>query len=354
MAVSTDPATPRLASPRPAVPQSGHAGRIGRALDRLARASVLLVDDEPRIRIAVARILREFRVPRISEAADGETALAMLEQESFDVVICDWMMEPLDGYGFLTRLRALKNHPAQAVPVIMLTSVAEQNRVLAARDAGATEYLIKPVQPKRLLARLRVVLEMPREFIVTPAYTGPDRRRREDPAYSGPFRRWTDTQVGGARDDDLRVMLENAHRSLQQLSVGYQKRLRDVVGRFEQLVSPLRTGALAAEPGAAKDIWLAVFRVAHDLKGEAPTVGYPLAGRIAEGIATVARPIGFGQLSPAIAAERRIMAVDSHIEALRLVAERDIKGYGGPEGQHLVSRLDLAVQRIETLSRPPR
>ena len=325
-------------------------GRIGRALDRLARASILLVDDEPTIRGFVARILREFHVPRIHEASDGETALALLEQETYDVVICDWMMEPLDGFGFLTRLRALRNHPAQAVPVIMLTAVAEQNRVLAARDAGATEYLIKPVQPKRLLARLRVVLETPREFIVTPTYNGPDRRRRDDPLWTGPFRRWTDT-AGGARDGDLRIVLENAQRSLAALGAGYQKRLRDVVTRLDTLVAPLLSGQLAGDPAAARDAWQAIFRCAHDLKGEAPTVGYPLAGRIAEGIAAVARPVGLGQLSPSVAAERRIMAAGSHVEALRLVAERDIKGYGGAEGQYLVDRLDLAVQRVEKLTR---
>jgi len=75
------------------------------------------------------------------------------------------------------------------VPIIMLTGHSEKKRVIAARDAGVTEFLAKPISAKWLYQRVLNVVANPRPFIRTRSYFGPDRRRNTNPNYIGPERR---------------------------------------------------------------------------------------------------------------------------------------------------------------------
>ena len=75
------------------------------------------------------------------------------------------------------------------VPIIMLTGHSEKNCVVAARDAGVTEFLAKPISAKGLYQRIVNVVANPRPFIKTKTYFGPDRRRNSNPNYVGTERR---------------------------------------------------------------------------------------------------------------------------------------------------------------------
>jgi DNA-binding response OmpR family regulator len=75
------------------------------------------------------------------------------------------------------------------VPIIMLTGHSEKKRVIAARDAGITEFLAKPISAKALYQRILNIVVNPRPFIKTKTYFGPDRRRNVGPNYAGPERR---------------------------------------------------------------------------------------------------------------------------------------------------------------------
>jgi DNA-binding response OmpR family regulator len=74
-------------------------------------------------------------------------------------------------------------------PMIMLTGHSERRRVTAARDAGVTEFMVKPISAKALHQRILSVIANPRRFIRTKTYFGPDRRRNTMPNYTGPERR---------------------------------------------------------------------------------------------------------------------------------------------------------------------
>jgi DNA-binding response OmpR family regulator len=84
----------------------------------------------------------------------------------------------------------------------MLTGHTERTRVTAARDAGITEFLAKPVSAKRLYQRVFSIVAHPRPFIKTATYFGPDRRRSTSANYSGPERR-----KGGASDTITQLAL---------------------------------------------------------------------------------------------------------------------------------------------------
>ena len=156
--------------------------------EQFEQLTVLIVEDNPHTVGLLSRILRSFGVRTIATATDGSDAFSVLRARAVDVIICDWNMRPLDGLRFVRLMRLSPDSPNPFVPIIMLTAHAEANRVEEARDAGANEFLAKPISPATLLSRLTSVVLAPREFIKTKDYFGPDRRRQNRP-FGGPERR---------------------------------------------------------------------------------------------------------------------------------------------------------------------
>ena len=76
----------------------------------------------------------------------------------------------------------------------MITGHTERHRVEAARDAGVTEFLAKPITAAHLFSRIAEIVERPRAFVRCESYFGPDRRRRQIDDYAGPWRRAEDFQ----------------------------------------------------------------------------------------------------------------------------------------------------------------
>lgn len=118
---------------------------------------ILVVDDEPFMRHTVKQMLRTFAA-RVGEARTAEEALTLLQEDRPDLVLCDIGMEPMDGLGLLTAIRESKDEALRKTPFIMLTGHAEKGKVAAAVELGISGYLVKPVSPKQLTDRLRVVL----------------------------------------------------------------------------------------------------------------------------------------------------------------------------------------------------
>lgn len=153
---------------------------------------MLVVDDNQHMRSIVSTMLHSFGVRLIREAKDGSEAIDILARWPADLAICDFLMEPTDGVEFTRRVRTGAASPNPYLPVVMLTGHSELARVTDARDAGVTEFVVKPLTAKALVDRINAVIFRPRPFVRTSDYFGPDRRRRDDPFYSGPRRREAD------------------------------------------------------------------------------------------------------------------------------------------------------------------
>ncbi|MDA0786258.1 MAG: response regulator [Proteobacteria bacterium] len=147
----------------------------------LSELTVMIVDDNDHMRRLLRSILEALSVSQVREARNGVTALNDSKLLIPDVIITDMMMEPVNGLEFTRMLRDDLTHPATRVPVLMITGYSEKQHVEAARDAGVTEFLAKPVTVKGVGARLKSLLTNPRPFVRTQTFTGPDRRRREIP-----------------------------------------------------------------------------------------------------------------------------------------------------------------------------
>lgn len=154
----------------------------------------MLVDDNQHMRAIVAAILKGAGVGRVREVRDGAEALDELRQWPADLAIVDFNMQPLDGVEFTRLLRLSPDSPNAYLPIVMMTGHSERSRVVEARDAGVTEFVVKPLTAKSLLDKIQAVIFRPRPFIRTATFFGPDRRRVTSPHYPGPFRRATDPQ----------------------------------------------------------------------------------------------------------------------------------------------------------------
>lgn len=143
------------------------------------RLNIMLVDDNSSMRSLVKQILNAFGIKNILECSDGSDALQELRGFPADLIITDWMMEPVDGLDLARLIRTAADSPNPYVPVIMLTGHTERHRVEEARDAGVTEFLAKPISAAAVYQRLVQIIDLPRPFVKTKRYVGPDRRRRD-------------------------------------------------------------------------------------------------------------------------------------------------------------------------------
>ncbi|MBC8337338.1 MAG: response regulator [Rhodospirillales bacterium] len=138
----------------------------------------MIVDDQDFIRSLLRHILGVLGCTGISDAASGEAAWFAIRDNPPDLLIVDWEMEPMDGIELVKKVRHDETSPDRFMPIIMITAHSERPRIIAARDAGVNEFVMKPVSAKTLFSRLNAVIEHPRRFVRAGEYFGPDRRRK--------------------------------------------------------------------------------------------------------------------------------------------------------------------------------
>ncbi len=171
--------------------------------DQLSALKVLVADDNVHLRAIVVSILGGVGITRVEECDDGAKALKFLRNWSPDIAIVDFRMNPVDGVEFTRTVRNAPDSTNPELPIIMLTGYADKTRVCEARDAGVTEFIVKPVTARALFDRVNAVIYRPRPFIRAGDYFVPCRRRRQDPNFHGPYLRETDPQFQGQKTYSL-------------------------------------------------------------------------------------------------------------------------------------------------------
>lgn len=161
----------------------------------MSALKVLVADSNHYMLKIIRAMLRGFGVSEIREAQDGAVALEELNTHLIDIVIMDYALTTLDGVELTELLRGAEDSPNRYVPIVMLSAYTEKWRIEAARDAGVTEFLAKPLCARDLYMRLLETIERPRPFVRSGRYFGPDRRRQVTSTYSGPRRRKDDAET---------------------------------------------------------------------------------------------------------------------------------------------------------------
>ena len=111
---------------------------------------VMLVDDDARLRMVMARLLKSVGVITIHEASDGQEALKALSEIEPELIITDFHMPRMDGVSFVRALRGRGNQ----TPVIMISGHAEPHQIKVALRAGVDNYLCKPINPEILFEKI--------------------------------------------------------------------------------------------------------------------------------------------------------------------------------------------------------
>jgi len=139
---------------------------------------VLVVDDNQFARKLLVAVLRAVGVRKIREAEDGAEALQHFGGTPIDLVFTDVTMPVVDGIELIRMLSAPDTSPNPYVPIIVISAYCHVDTITQCRNAGATEFVAKPITAAAVIRRLQVVIENPRPFIQAGRYFGPDRRRR--------------------------------------------------------------------------------------------------------------------------------------------------------------------------------
>jgi CheY-like chemotaxis protein len=150
------------------------------SLTKLDRLRVMLIDNSPMMRDLVQGVLESVGVKQFMQARDGAHAISLLPIFAPHLAFCDWEMEPMNGLEFVRNVRKLPEGDNPFLPIIMLTSHAEEPWVIEAKNAGVHEYLVKPVTGSAILTRLAAVINNPRPFVRTDTYFGPVHRSGSD------------------------------------------------------------------------------------------------------------------------------------------------------------------------------
>ena len=114
----------------------------------------LLVDDSKMMRSAQKKVLGEIAGAEFAEAGDGVEALAVLANQTFDLVLVDWNMPNMDGFTLVKRIR----ESDKRTPLVMCTTEAEKSRVIEAIKAGVNNYVVKPFTPESLTEKVKATL----------------------------------------------------------------------------------------------------------------------------------------------------------------------------------------------------
>lgn len=153
------------------------------------RVRILVVEDNKPMLEIIKSLLLTFGVGEVITAKNGAEGYDLFCRHDPDIIIADWMMHPIDGIALCKKIRNRPDSINRFVPILLMTGYSERKRVFHARDAGITEFLVKPFTAQDLYKRLVQIIERPRQFVKSTDFFGPDRRRTSDADYSGPDRR---------------------------------------------------------------------------------------------------------------------------------------------------------------------
>lgn len=315
--------------------------------ERLGRVRVLLADRDSRTATLVHRLLFSFGFRRIDMVTSGEGALANLRQNEYDLIITEWNMVPIDGVTLVKAIRAAKDDQRvrRDIPIIMLTAQSEKDHVVAARDAGITEFVVKPFTARTISDRIIAVIDNPRSFVEAGSYVGPDRRRRSAPPEGVEERRGRATGTVSPANDQLRrelgdpnalftdEIIAQAQIELLKAEAQFLEWARDDISQLEDAYA-----ALKAKPGN-EPAHRRLLDAAYSIKAQAGIFGYDL------GTAIGSMLVRYLSAHTDIR-EERMTVVRKHIDAIVVIFSLRIKETGQQIGQDLINSLRALTQKL--------
>lgn len=359
--------------------------------------SIMVVDDNAFMRKLIVSTLYALGISSIVALPSAKAAIKSLKLSrtnpieagiaTIDIILSDFVMPEFDGSLFLRWIRTDKQAPDRFVPFVMVSGAADQAVVEAARDAGVTEFLAKPFSAKTMADRVLEVIRNPRQYVLAPGYFGPDRRRQDRPvswqamgdidAFPGGDRRVTtadEIQVIHAcsntselREDVRAIYFRPANKLRDKLGPNALRgqidfdplviqaaelRIQELVGDYSTWVnkyldSMSKSYKALCDGDENHRMHVAnVNHIAHELRGQGGVFDYPL-------ITAFGKTLYEATLDQsADITENRLKLMEAHIDALRLVFSKQIKGNGGEVGMALMKDIERAVKKYSEPGKP--
>ncbi len=116
---------------------------------------ILIVDDYKTMLRIVRGLLNQLGFNNIDEATDGTMAWQMVQTKPYGLIVSDWNMEPMSGYEFLKLVRT--NEATKKLPFVMVTAESKTENIIAAKQAGVSNYIVKPFNGQTLKQKLEAV-----------------------------------------------------------------------------------------------------------------------------------------------------------------------------------------------------
>jgi two-component system chemotaxis response regulator CheY len=116
---------------------------------------ILVVDDYNTMIRIIRNLLRQLGFEDVDDAPDGSVALAKMRDKRYGLVISDWNMEPMTGYELLKQVRS--DPILNLTPFIMVTAESKTENVMAAKQAGVNNYIVKPFNAETLKNKIDAV-----------------------------------------------------------------------------------------------------------------------------------------------------------------------------------------------------
>ena len=117
---------------------------------------IMIVDDYNTMLRILKNLLKQLNFTNVDEATNGAEALQKLRQGGYGLVISDWNMQPMTGIELLRNVRA--DEKLKSIPFIMVTAESKTENVIAARQAGVSNYIVKPFNAETLKGKMASVL----------------------------------------------------------------------------------------------------------------------------------------------------------------------------------------------------
>jgi two-component system chemotaxis response regulator CheY len=136
--------------------RSSTQAKYGATMSNITSTPVLIVDDYKTMLRIVRNLLKQLGFDNVDEATDGASALNLLRTKKYGLVISDWNMEPMTGYELLKEVRA--DAQLKSIPFIMVTAESKTENVIAAKQAGVNNYIVKPFNADTLKSKMQAVL----------------------------------------------------------------------------------------------------------------------------------------------------------------------------------------------------
>ncbi len=314
---------------------------------KLKNLHVLIIEDIQPMRELASAILKAQGIGTVSFAADGEKGYDTFCKLRPDIIITDWHMPNMDGLTLTKLIRTSPQSPDKTVPIVMMTGYGSPSKISSARDFGVTEFLVKPFSAVDISRRILNIIKSPRDFIITPNYAGPDRRRKVDVGTS-PLGVNNRTNPEGYKEK-----IKSNH--LLQAKVGMGSIPEDTITKSQSIIDkneinfvPIATGFLNQLREGLDD----VYKTHHSNRRAIETLIDPVMQ-----IKANARIFKYGRLGDLASIMLNFLEgmneldsdmleiVEAHHKTLSHIIQEELHGDGGDIGQTFENELEAVCNR---------